>query len=156
MDQLRKIFNGEYSNWNQVGGKDERILVATRAVPETGSGVECQRILLKGSSYAKGHQVMRTFRDMANSCRNSSAIGYIPTTSHYFNDVPGRGVKAIAVKAGDNEAPRLPAPGMVGETNYPITIPLDLYWNAKDESPCIAPFPAFCEREKGKIRHAAN
>jgi len=35
MDQVAKIFSGEYTNWNQVGGNNAPILVQTR---ETGSG----------------------------------------------------------------------------------------------------------------------
>ena len=47
LEQLRKIFAGEVTDWAEVGGPNEKIVVTTRAVPKTGTGVVFQREVLK-------------------------------------------------------------------------------------------------------------
>ena len=131
-------------------------MVGTRAVPETGSGVEFQRIVLKGAPYANKHHLMQTYRHMVNYCSKSGFIGYIPTTSHYFRNLDDRGVKTIPVKTGDESAPIFPPSGLVNDSHYPIMTPFYLYWNTRQDSPCVVNFPSFCEREKSKIQQAAR
>ena len=151
LEQLRKIFSGEYTNWDQVGGKREKIIVTATAVPETGAGVEFQRIVLKGTPYSAGHQVMPTYRDTVNTCSQSSAIGYLPVTSVYFHRMAERGVNVIPVKADDSPPLLYPTKELVSSTDYPITVPFYLYWNVKEESSCVRNFMAFCGQEAGKI-----
>src|SRR5208283_1210236 len=39
LEQLRKVFTGEYTNWKQVGGPDAQIRTLTRRIPESGGAV---------------------------------------------------------------------------------------------------------------------
>ena len=39
LDQLSRIFTGEYSNWKSVGGPDDPIRCLTRRIPDSGATV---------------------------------------------------------------------------------------------------------------------
>ena len=137
MEQLSKIFKGEITNWSQVGGPNEPIKVTVRAVPDTGAGVLFQEKVLKGEPYAKDATVMASYNTTATVCQKSLAIGYIPTTTTYFDKLEERGVKIIKIKQDANSAPFQLAKGMSSEASYPISVGVHLYWNAKSENACI-------------------
>ncbi len=136
MEQLANIFKGEISNWSQVGGPNEPIKVTVRAVPETGAGVLFQQKVLKGEPYAKGATVMASYNTTVTVCSKSFAVGYIPTTTTYFDKLEERGVKIVNIKQNANSAPFQLASGVSREPSYPISIGVYLYWNAKSENPC--------------------
>ena len=136
MEQLAKIFKGEISNWSQVGGPNEPIKVTVRAVPETGAGVLFQQKVLKGEPYAKDSAVMASYNTTVTVCSKSFGIGYLPTTTTYFDKLEERGVKIINIKQNANSAPFQLAGGVSREASYPISVGVHLYWNAKSENPC--------------------
>ena len=49
LDQLRKLYTGEYDNWKSVGGPDEPVHCLSRRVPESGGGC-----ILPGKSPGRG------------------------------------------------------------------------------------------------------
>ena len=55
MDQLKGIFTGKYTNWKQVGGKNQKIIVINRA---QGSGTRkaFESDVLKGESAIKAQE----------------------------------------------------------------------------------------------------
>jgi phosphate transport system substrate-binding protein len=136
MEQVAKIFKGEISNWSQVGGPNEPIKVTNRAVPETGAGVLFQKKVLKGEAYAKDSIVMASYNTTVKVCGKSFGVGYIPTTTTYFDKLGERGVKILKIKQDANSAPFQLARGVSREASYPISIGVHLYWNAKSDNPC--------------------
>lgn len=48
LDQLRKLYSGEYDNWKSVGGPDEPVTCLSRRVPESGGAVFFQEKVLGG------------------------------------------------------------------------------------------------------------
>ena len=147
MEQLAKIFKGEITNWSQVGGPNEHIKVTTRAVPETGAGVLFQRVVLDGAPYSKEAQIMSSYGNTAKVCGRAFAIGYIPTTTIYFDKLHDRGAKIIRIKKDANSAPYQLGAGVARETLYPISVNFLLYWNSKQDSTCTAGFAEFCQRQ---------
>ncbi len=147
MDQLAKIFKGEINNWSQVGGPNESIKVTTRAVPDTGSGVLFQEIVLKGAPYAKDAHVMSSFRTTLQVCGKSFAIGYVPTTTVHFDKLAETGVKIIRIKKDANSEPYQLTSGVAKDSSYPISVDFVLYWNTKRENSCIKGFAEFCEKQ---------
>jgi phosphate transport system substrate-binding protein len=146
MEQLARIYKGEINNWSQVGGPNEPVKVTARAVPETGSGVLFQEIVLNGAPYAKDAHVMNTFRTMLQVCAKSFAIGYVPTTAIRFDKLQEIGVKVIRVKRDANSEPYQLTSGVAKESSYPISVDFFLYWNSRSENPCIKGFAEFCEK----------
>ena len=156
LDQLKKIFTGEFTDWSQCGGPPQPITVTMRAVPQTGAGVEFQKIVLGGAPYSKSAVVMPLYKDTVTACRKSMAIGYIPTTSVFFKKMDANQIKAVSVKNDAASQPVFPSEGVVSETTYPITIPFYLYWNTKTASDCVASFAAYAEKMRDSRKTAEH
>lgn len=83
-EQVQAIYKGEITNWKDVGGEDEEIVVVSR---EDGSGtrgafeeiVEFEDALTKDALIAKGNGNAQT-----TVAKNEKAIGYVSFT--YIND----------------------------------------------------------------------
>lgn len=146
LDQLRKVFTGEITNWKDVGGLKQRIIVTTRPVPETGTGTLFQKNILKGAPYAKGHMVMPLFSTTAKIVGTKiGAIGYIPGTSPSFE---GRQIKAIGVKNDATSQAILPRAGALKKTDFPVTVPFLLVWDGKSaKADCLRGYAEFCAGE---------
>jgi phosphate transport system substrate-binding protein len=147
MEQLEKIFKGEITNWSQVGGPNEPIRVTMRAVPETGAGVLFQDKVLKGAPYAKDATVMSTYSTTVTVCSRSYGIGYIPTTTVFFDKLDERGVKILKIKKDADSQPYQLAGGVSRESLYPISVAFYLYWNANNANPCVKGFADFSAQQ---------
>jgi phosphate transport system substrate-binding protein len=147
MDELARIFKGDITNWSAVGGPNEPIKVTIRAVPETGAGVLFQKIVLNGAPYAKNAQIMSSYHTTVQVCGKALGIGYIPTTTMYFDNLSERGVKIIKIKKDINAKPYEVARGVASQTMYPISIDFVLAWNAKLANPCITGFVDMAVKE---------
>ena len=145
--QLAKIFKGEVTNWNEVGGPNETIRVTAGAIPESGVAVLFQDVVLKGAPYAKGHTVMSSNHMTLRVCGKSLGIGYIPTATSFFDKIGDYGVKIVNLKKDENSAPYPLASGVTKETMYPISLGFFLYWNTKSENQCIKDLVAFVEKQ---------
>lgn len=147
LDQLRKIFVGEITNWAEVGGRNEKIVVTTREVPKTGTGVVFQREVLKGAPYAPGHRVMSSYRTTVTVCSKSWAIGYIPTSTAYFKNALQEGIKILGIKKTPDEPPMKPTHGASKQSDYPVKTMFYYYWDAKSDNKCMADFANFAVNE---------
>lgn len=147
MDQLARIFKGEITNWNRVGGPNETIEVTMRPVPQTGSGMLFQEVVLKGAPYAEDRLVMNSYNTTVAACSVSFAIGYIPTTTTYFDRMRERGVKVLNIRKDTDSAPYPLRGGVLKDTTYPIAITFWMYWNAKSDHPCLDGFVDFLEKQ---------
>jgi phosphate transport system substrate-binding protein len=81
LNQVRDIYTGTVTNWNQVGGTNAQIHVVNR---EQGSGTRdgVQKIVLKGGSFgAGGIQQSSTGAMKTTVATDSDAIGYIATNA---------------------------------------------------------------------------
>ncbi|MFC1833916.1 substrate-binding domain-containing protein [Thermodesulfobacteriota bacterium] len=143
MEQLGKVFVGEIKNWKELGGADQPIKVTTRAVPETGTGVHFQKVVLKGAPYAPGHEVMPRYSTTMTVCSKSNAIGYVPASSGSF--YKGKeSVDVIGIKADADSKAVFPKYGVAKTSDYPVTIPFYFYWNSKsDKVKCLSGFAEF-------------
>jgi len=91
IEQIRGIYTGEITNWNQVGGSNATIAVVSR---EEGSGTRGafeEIIGFQGKLLAGANQLTSTGAILANISQNQGAIGYISLGS--VNDT----VKALSV-----------------------------------------------------------
>jgi len=91
VDQIRGIYTGTITNWNQVGGRNAAIAVVSR---EEGSGTRGafeELVGFQGRLLANANQLTSTGAILANVTQNPDAIGYISLGS--VNDT----IKAISV-----------------------------------------------------------
>jgi len=76
MNQLKQIFAGEITNWSQVGGNSDPILVLIRS-PNSGTYLYFKEHILEGGAYSPFAQVMPTTAAIVNAVsENREAIGY--------------------------------------------------------------------------------
>jgi phosphate transport system substrate-binding protein len=125
-DQLRDIFMGTVTNWNQVGGNDQSITILSREV-NSGTHVYFKEHVLRKSNekgpeeFAAGALLMSSSQAIADEVsQNQSAIGY------YGLGYVSAGQKALAVsqKGGPYVKPNLET---VKNNSYPISRPLFMY-----------------------------
>jgi phosphate transport system substrate-binding protein len=129
MDQLAGIFSGKLSNWKDVGGKDERIVVLSREV-NSGTHVYFKEHVLRKmdknsrEEFSPGALMLSSSQAIADEVAgNSAAIGY------YGMGYISNKHKPVSV-ARNAESPYV-APTIENIINgsYPISRPLLLYTN---------------------------
>ena len=77
MDQLKQIYNGNYTNWNQVGGKDQSIALYGRT-SASGTGDFFKSAVLGGKEAAASMQQMASNALVVQQCLdNKGSVGYV-------------------------------------------------------------------------------
>jgi phosphate transport system substrate-binding protein len=127
--QLADIFTGRVTNWKEIGGKDEKIVVLSR---EVNSGTHVyfkEHVLRKNDSnskeeFASGALMLSSSQAIADEVAgNPAAVGY------YGMGYISKKQKPLAIakdEKSEYEAPRIEN---VIKGKYPISRPLFLYTN---------------------------
>ncbi len=133
VDQLAGIFTGSITNWKEVGGKDEKIVILSR---EVNSGTHVyfkEHVLRKGNAsgteeFAPGALMLSSSQAIADEVSgNSSAIGY------YGMGYISNKQKPVAVAKDTNSEYVNPSIDNVLSGKYPISRPLFLYTNGEPQ-----------------------
>lgn len=126
--QLSDIYTGKITNWKQIGGKDERIVVLSR---DKSSGTHVfflEHVVRKGdpmgtAEYGRGVLMQVSSRAIADEVsQNPAAIGYVG-----MGYVDPAKHKAVAVAMRESSPYIKPTPENVTSGTYPIARPLYLY-----------------------------
>jgi len=134
IDQLKRIYTGEVTNWKQVGGPDMKIVVVSR---DTSSGTYevFEELVLKGARVTPGALLQAsngTVSDVVS--RTPGAVGYVGLA--YLSD------KLKAVKIGISEKAYIePSLATVQSGQYPIARALYMFtsgWPTGDAARFIA------------------
>jgi phosphate transport system substrate-binding protein len=143
MDQVRKVFLGEYTNWDQVGGLDERILPMTRDESVSGTEVFFRETVLNGFPVAQ-HTLRVLDHDVVRAVKQEK--GAI-ADARFFEGIRGRIkglVKIIAVKEDDSAPAIMPSDETLKNRTYPISGPLYLYYALNGKKQHTIKFVEFC------------
>lgn len=125
MDQVRRIYIGQISNWSQVGGPNENITVFSRD-PNSGTYGFFQANVLKNQNWGKGVRFLpSTSEEVREVSRTEGGIAYGGVA--YFKGKSGIKIIPIAPKAG--AAPIAPNENDVRSKKYPIWRYLYYYTN---------------------------
>ena len=129
LDQLAGIFTGRISNWKDVGGKDERIVLLSREV-NSGTHVYFKEHVLRRNDpnskeeFAPGALMLSSSQAIADEVAgNSSAIGY------YGMGYISAKQKPVAIAKDEESEYVEPVIENVVNNKYPISRPLFLYTN---------------------------
>jgi phosphate transport system substrate-binding protein len=149
MDQLAGIFTGKLSNWKEVGGRDERIVVLSREV-NSGTHVYFKEHVLRKldktskEEFAPGALMLSSSQAIADEvAANSSAIGY------YGMGYISSKQKPVSI-AANAESPYIAATiENVISGVYPISRPLLLYTNGEPQG-LIRKFIDFALSDEGQ------
>ena len=130
-DQIRGIYQGDVTNWSEVGGPDQEIYVVGRA---EGSGTDTSfRLNMLGDADApmdvdtrlgQNQQVQQVLQD------NDNAIGYMALA------FSGSGIQAIAIDfEGTVYRPDPDAENTIFDSEYPLNRDLHMYTRIDEETP---------------------
>jgi phosphate transport system substrate-binding protein len=130
-EEVRGIYQGEISNWNEVGGPDQEIYVVGRA---EGSGTDTSfRLNMLGSAEAEmevdtrkgqNQQVKQVLQ------QNDNAIGYMALAFQ------GSGISPIAIDfEGTVYKPNKNADHTIFDSDYPLNRDLHMYTTKTEEHP---------------------
>lgn len=149
IDQLRDIFTGKITNWNQVGGKSAQIVILSR---EVNSGTHVffkEHVLVKEgkkerAEFAPSALLLSSSQAIADEItQNPDAIGY------YGMGYVSAQQKAIAVGKSPEGPFEKPSPDAVRTSAYPIARPLFIYTTPKDNA-LVNEFLQFAESSQGQ------
>jgi phosphate transport system substrate-binding protein len=128
-DELAAIFTGKITNWKDLGGADERIVILSREV-NSGTHVYFKEHVLRKNDpnskeeFAAGALLLSSSQAIADEVAgNSAAIGY------YGMGYISPKQKSVAVAKDENSEYVEPTIGNVVNGKYPISRPLFLYTN---------------------------
>ncbi len=114
INEIKNIFNGTITNWNDVGGYNIPISIYSRE-PNSGTFLYFEEHVLLGESYSDKRLVMPGTHAIINAIiRDSTGIGY--STFAYANTVKRLSVNGVA-----------PTPDNVRNGTYPISRYLYFY-----------------------------
>ena len=146
IEQIGKIYTGAYTNWKQVGGPDQPIIVLSRE-SSSGTYVFFQEHVLKKADYTKEARLMPSTSAIIQSVTQDKwAIGYVGLG--YALEAKGK-VKMITVKETENTAAVNPSVETVQSGDYPIARPLYLYTNG-NPSGDVKNMIDFCLSKEGQ------
>ncbi len=127
MDQLRRIYIGQITNWSQVGGDDTPITVFSRD-SNSGTYAFFQSNVLKNQNWGKGVRFLPSTSEEAREVgRSGGGIAYGGVA--YFKSNKNLKIVPIAPKKG--AAPIAPDEANVRGKKYPIWRYLYFYTNGK-------------------------
>ena len=133
LDQMAGIFTGKISNWKEVGGKDQKIVILSREV-NSGTHVYFKEHVLRKNNPASREEfspqalLLSSSQAIADEVAgNPSAIGY------YGMGYISSKQKAIAVAKDSQSEYISPTIDNVLSGKYPISRPLFLYTNGEPQ-----------------------
>jgi uncharacterized protein (DUF2267 family) len=138
MDQIRKLFSGQYTNWNDVGGPDMEVKVLTWEQSAATLENLLKTSLAPAATRAKYVSLMIPLVD-----RSTGAIGFLPTRNVEQADFLLRhdAIKKIAIKMDDHSPAVAPSRMTLADGTYPML--------SAGVTPAIAwSFPATAESDK--------
>ncbi|HEV7767923.1 MAG TPA: phosphate ABC transporter substrate-binding protein [Thermoanaerobaculia bacterium] len=122
--QIRDIYTGKFTNWNQVGGKDATIIIYSR---ENSSGTYqyFKDNVLMGRDFTPRAQTLQGTAAVVNAVAND------PNGIGYGGAAYAKGIRFAAVKKDDKSPAILPSLETVRNGQYPISRFLYLYTRVK-------------------------
>jgi phosphate transport system substrate-binding protein len=120
IEQLRGIYTGRITNWKDVGGPDERIILYGRE-NNSGTYVYFKDLVLEGEDYAASMQSMPGTSAVVNAvAKDKFGIGY-------GGAAYGKGIREIKVRAESDGIAYAPTLENIRSGDYPITRFLYMY-----------------------------
>jgi phosphate transport system substrate-binding protein len=120
LQQLKDIYTGKVTNWSDVGGPNQRIILYGRE-NSSGTYVYFRDNVLKGEDYTSTMQTMPGTAAVVNAvAKDKFGIGY-------GGAAYGKGIREVKVKKDENSAAYAPTEENVKNGNYPISRYLYMY-----------------------------
>lgn len=129
LEELGKVYSGEISNWKELGGKDEKIMLYGRQ-SSSGTYVFFREYIVK-DEYDQSMIGMSGTAQIVEAIRaDKTGVGYV--SSGYLDEQVRSGLKVVEIQRDETTTAYSPLDREnVISGNYPITRPLMQYTNGK-------------------------
>lgn len=122
--QLQDIFTGKVTNWQEVGGEDQEILVFSRE-SSSGTYVFFQEHVMNRQDYTPRARLLPGTSALVQAVSSDKgAVGYVGLG--YVQEAVGK-VKAIKIRTQEEGGSIAPSEQSVIDGSYPVSRPLFLY-----------------------------
>lgn len=144
IDQIKKIFSGEYTSWSQVGGPQTSIILYHVEEQWSGFSGFFRDQVLKEAAFAPASNIKQYIDHVIRSVSLSKdAIGIAPVAKAYPAQSVKK-VKLIAVKKDENSPAVAASPTTTVDQSYPLTTSLYFYHVDSAASKHVKQFVDFC------------
>lgn len=127
MENLRKIFSGEYTNWKELGGPNQPITVLTRDESLSGTEIFLRELALDGMPVTQ-RALRLAEKDMVRAVKaRPGSIADARFGEAFRRGVKGL-VKVLAIKETPDSPSVMPTEASIKNKSYPISGPLVLYF----------------------------
>ncbi len=154
VEQVSKIFAGEYKNWKELGGSDAAITVLTVGEKREGTLAYMRDTLVKAP--ITPHAVVKTyFRSIVGGvAEGPSSTGFVRVRNIVQLQEQGqqKKVKVIAIKENEQSHAVLPTRETVNNGTYPASRPYLLYRDTKSPSKLAKEFFEFAASKNPRKR----
>ncbi|MBI5250912.1 MAG: substrate-binding domain-containing protein [Desulfomonile tiedjei] len=145
VEQIRKIFLGQYKNWKEVGGLDEPIVTMSRDESVSGTERFFRESVLQGEP--TGQQTVRLFDpDIARAVfKRKGSIADARYSEASRGRIRGL-LKMIAIKQDEESHAVMPSVDSLRNQTYPMSAPMYLYYDGKSTASGLNEFIQFCAK----------
>jgi len=150
VEQVKKVFTGEYTDWNEVGGEILPIVLYVGDAARSGMAEYFNESILKGvPPYVNPRRYYPSIIKDVSS--RADAAGYVPLA--LAQRAQGqRIIKVLAIKKDANSPAILPSHETVADSSYPLLRPLFLYYHGDSREKHVKQFVEFCAEKGMSVR----
>lgn len=129
IDQIRKIFTGEYTNWKDVGGSDQPIVLFRTGETRPGTLVFFEKEILLGKHISSNAEVLIDFPSVIDKISvTPDSISYTRIRDAFETPIPSVAkIKPLKIKRDDSSPAISPSRSTVGDGSYPLRRPYYFY-----------------------------
>ena len=139
VEQVRKIFTGGHTNWNQLGGADESITVVRVGETYPGTVFFMQEDFFGGLPFAANAIVVPEFAGVLRKvAQTPGSIGFVRIRDAFESPIPSEmEFKVLTIKK-DAATPAIkPSRATIGDASYPIRRPYYVYFQSKADAKIV-------------------
>jgi phosphate transport system substrate-binding protein len=147
VDQLRKIYTGDYKNWRDLGGPDLAILPHSLSYPQDDVALWfADKILSKAEFVSAMISVKAPDFLVEHVSVHAGSIAYLGNLqlTDILKRLPQLKVRILSIRENDHSPALSPSAEIWQKGDYPLVIPLFLFRNENNPDKRIEQFAKFC------------
>jgi phosphate transport system substrate-binding protein len=145
LEQLRKIFIGDYTRWSEVGGPDEPIAVITNQ-QTSGVGIFLRATVMENGYFTSDAGIRDLYHNIIReiSKKKPPAIGYAGLVDAQ-RGAKNNLIKILGIKKDADSPAVLPTAETVKNLSYPLSVPVYFYYDGASAGEQVKIFVEFCK-----------
>jgi len=153
VDQLRKIYTGEYTNWRDLGGAELPILLHSMSYPQDDIALWFADNVLSKADLPSGMIWVNAPDFLVQHVTvHAGSIAYLGNfqLASVFRRQSRSKVQVLRIRAKADSPAFSPSVEISQKGDYPISLPLFLFWDENNPDKRIEQFARFCTDRIGE------